>query len=385
MDRLQPESFDKVIDRCGTHSEKWFMYEQRSVLPFWLADMDFPSPRAVIEALKSRVEHGVFGYTRIPRGLVEAVLEMLETTYHWKISPEWLLWLPGLVTGLNVACRAVGEQGDDVLTLIPVYPPFLTAPGNFKRKVVTVPLVLQGGRWGFDPAQIEEAITPRTRLMLLCSPHNPVGRVYDQGELLALAEICARHDLVICSDEIHCALVLDQDKRHIPTATLAPEISDRTITLMAPSKTYNLPGLGCAFAVIPNTALRKRFRQAMAGIVPHVNVMGLVAAEAAYRHGGEWLGGLLEYLRHNRDLVIARVNTMPGLMTTHVEATYLAWIDARETGITEPARFFEQAGVGLGNGRAFGAPGFLRLTFGCPRVLLEEALNRMERALSSWL
>jgi cysteine-S-conjugate beta-lyase len=269
------------------------------------------------------------------------------------------------------------------LTAVPVYPPFLTAPGHFRRNLVTVPLVLDRGRWRFDLEQLEQAVTPRTRLFLLCSPHNPVGRAFEPDELLGLAEICERHGIVICSDEIHCGLVLDRDKRHIPTAALSPEIATHTITLMAPSKTYNLPGLGCAFAVVSDPGLRRKFRAAMDGIVPHVNVMGLVAAEAAYRHGGEWLAALLDYLRQNRELVMERVNGMPGLVTTHVEATYLAWIDARGTGIDEPARFFEAAGVGLGNGEAFGGPGFLRLTFGCPRIILEEALDRMERALTA--
>ena len=358
------------------------MYEERNILPLWLADMDFRSPPAVIDALHQRVEHGVFGYTAVPDELVAAVLTMLETTYHWQVRREWLVWLPGLVTGLNVACRSVGDDGDDILTAVPVYPPFLTAPKHSRRNLVTVPLVLApDGKWVFDFDRLESAFTPRTRLFLLCSPHNPVGRVYSRSELEQLVEICDRHHAVICSDEIHCGLVLDEDKNHVPTAALDSEAADRTITLMAPSKTFNLPGLGCAFAIVPNDELRRRFRRAMTGIVPHVNALGYTAALAAYRDSSLWHTELLQYLRSNRDLVTQAVQAMPGLSMTHVEATYLAWIDTREAGLTNPVKFFEAAGVGLGNGTAFGGPGFLRLTFGCPRFILGEALQKMESAL----
>jgi cysteine-S-conjugate beta-lyase len=375
--------FDTVIDRSGTSSEKWTMFEQRNILPLWLADMDFLSPPAVIQALHRRVDHGIFGYTHVPDELVSVVLKMLGTTYGWDVPPDWLVWLPGLVTGLNVACRAVTVDGDDVLTAIPVYPPFLTAPRHSLRNRVTVPLKQEGSRWAFDVAMFERAITPRTRLFLLCNPHNPVGRAYSRAELTELVEICAKHDVIICSDEIHCGLVLDQDKAHIPTATLGPEAAQRTITLMAPSKTFNLPGLGCAFAIVPNPELRRDFRKAMAGIVPYVNALGYTAALAAYRDAGDWHSGLLDYLRVNRDVVTQAIGRMPGLSMSHVEATYLAWIDCRDAGLKNPVRFFEDAGVGLGNGAAFGGQGFVRLTFGCPRSILIEALEKMATALSS--
>lgn len=347
----------------------------------WVADMDFRSPPAVIEALHRRIEHGIFGYSAAPEALVETVLTRMQADYGWSVAPEWLVWLPGLVTGLNVTCRAVGEDGDEVLTATPVYPPFLSAPHHFRRKTVPVPLVLDEGRWRFDMDRLHAAATSRSRLFLLCNPHNPVGRVYSRDELLEIAAFAERHHLVIGSDEIHCGLVLDGDKRHIPMASLSPEIAARTITLMAPSKTYNLPGLGCAFAVISNAALRQDFTRAMAGIVPLVNALGYVAALAAYRDGGEWLSALLHYLRGNRDLAIHSLSAMPGLLVTAVEATYLAWIDMRNTGLPEPGKFFEQAGVGLSEGGDFGSPGFLRLNFGCPRALLQKALQRMERAL----
>jgi len=344
--------------------------------------MDFRSPPAVIEALKRRCDHGVFGYTHPPIELVDTVLARLYGLYGWPVERDWIVWLPGLVTGLNVSCRAVGEDGDAVLSAIPVYPPFLSAPRSSRRTLRTVELVRRDGRWTFDFDALANAISPRTRLFLLCSPHNPVGRLFTPDELAALAAICERHDLIICSDEIHGDLILDEDKKQIPTATLSREVADRTITLMAPSKTFNVPGLGCSFAVIPNRALRERFRAAMAGIVPDVNALGFTAALAAYREGGEWLQAVLAYLRENRDIVTRAVAAMPGLSMTHVEATYLAWIDTRGAGIEDSTGFFLKHGAGLSDGKDFGGPGFVRLNFACPRSRLTAALERMKRAMA---
>jgi len=375
--------FDTLIDRSSTASEKWDRYQGRDITPLWVADMDFRSPLAVIEALHERVNHGVFGYTAPPESLIATVVSHLQQQqYGWTIDPGWLVWLPGLVCGLNVACRAVGEMGDEVLTLTPIYPPFMSAPTLAGRTTVKVPLKLNGSRWEMDLEAMARSITPRTKLFLLCNPHNPVGRVWTQEELLNLAELAERLNLIICSDEIHAGLILDANKHHLPIAMLAPEIASRTITLHAPSKTFNIPGLGCAFAVVADQALRKSFKQAMAGIVPHVNLLGYAATEAAYRFGEPWRRELIEYLRGNRDLVLQAVANMPGLSVTPVEATYLAWIDTRERGIDNPEMFFEQAGVGLSDGAAFGLPGFVRLNFACPRSLLTEALQRMQRALA---
>lgn len=375
--------FDTPIDRVGTYSEKWAMYEERGILPFWLADMDFRSPTPVIEALRRRVEHGVFGYTRVSDELVAVVLSMLEAEYGWRAESDWLIWLPGLVTGLNVACRAFGDSGDEVLTAVPVYPPFLTAPRRAGRKLIPIPLMCEDGRWSFDFDRLRAAITPRTKLLLLCNPHNPVGRALTRDELTSIAAICEDHKVTICSDEIHSGLILDQEKKHVPIATLGEDTAKRTVTLMAPSKTYNLPGLGCSFAIVSDPQLRSAFRKAMAGIVPHVNTLAFTAALAAYRDSGDWHAALLEYLRTNGEIVFRAVNDMPGLAMTHVEATYLAWIDTREAGLKKPVGFFEGGGVGLGNGKHFGGPGFLRLTFGCPRTTLLQGLDLMQRALST--
>jgi cystathionine beta-lyase len=373
--------FDTVVERCGTASLKWEKYKDRDIIPLWVADMDFRSPPAVIRALKQRVECGVFGYTVTPDELTETVIARLRSRYDWRVHPEWLIWLPGLVTGLNVACRAVGKAGDDVMTAVPIYPPFLSAPGYSDRNIVKVEMHEEYNHWRFDFDRLENSITRETRLFLLCSPHNPVGRVFSFEELNTLAEICLKHDIVICSDEIHCDLILDDQKSHIPTATLNPDVAARTITLMSPSKTFNLPGLSCAFAVIPDKGLRRSFKQAMAGIVPRVNAAGLTAALAAFSECDDWHAALLDYLRGNLGIVERAVNQMPDLSIAPVEATYLAWIDMRATGLENPPAVLEKAGVGLQDGVEFDAPGFMRLNFGCPRSLLEEALQRIDRAM----
>jgi cystathionine beta-lyase len=373
--------FDEPVDRRGTHSLKWDKYKGQDIVPLWVADMDFRVAPAISMALHAHVDHGIFGYTVVPDELIESVVERMAGQYHWGISPEWIVWLPGLVTGINVACRAVGDTGDAVLTTVPIYPPFLSAPGFSSRELFTVHMVEKDDRWQFDFDLLERAITPRTRLLLLCSPHNPCGRVFTRDELALLAEICVRHDLIICSDEIHCELVLDADTPHIPTAALSPEVAQRTITLMAPSKTFNIPGLGCSFAVISDKTLRAQFTKAMQGIVPHVNALGYTAALAAYRDSAQWHLALLDYLRKNRDIVERFIGMTPGISMHHVEATYLAWIDTRETGMKNPAEAFENAGVGLSDGKDFGSKGFIRLNFGCRQALLEEALQRMRRVI----
>ena len=384
MKKSELFDFDTPVERRGTASMKWEKYKNQDIIPMWVADMDFRSPPAVIRAIQQRTADGVFGYTLTPEELNDRVVSMLHETYNWSVKPEWLVWLPGLVTGLNVACRAVGKDGDDVMTTVPVYPPFLSAPGFSRRGLIKVPLKEKDNRWQFDFDRLEQMITDKTRMFILCNPHNPVGRVYTRKELAELAAICNKHDIVICSDEIHCGLILDQDKIHVPTAALDPEVAARTITLMAPSKTFNLPGLGCAFAVISEKKLRHQFKNAMAGIVPRPNVLGYASAMAAYAESADWQAALLDYLRGNLETIASAMRQMPPLSMAPVEATYLAWIDMRASGIKSPARFFEEAGVGLQDGIEFDGPGFARLNFGCSRSLLEKALERMKVAMENF-
>jgi cysteine-S-conjugate beta-lyase len=374
--------FDTPVERRNTASLKWDKYKGRDIIPLWVADMDFKAPPEVVSALHAHVDHGVFGYTLPPDDLLEALMSMLEHIHAWKVKPEWIVWLPGLVSGLNIACRAVGKPGDAVITTTPAYPPFLSAPNLSQRDLFTVAHIDDGTKYIFDFAGIEQAITARTRMFILCNPQNPTGRVFTRDELLHLARICLRNNIIICSDEIHCGLVLDHDKSHITLSTLDEDIAGQTITLLAPSKTYNLPGLGCSFAVIPGKGLRSHFKAAMNGIVPHVNALGFTAALAAYRDCEDWRLALLDYLRGNRDLVENFVAKTPGLGMRHTEATYLAWIDCRNLDVLNPTAFFEDAGVGLSDGTDFGMQGFIRLNFGCARSLLVEALGRMGDALA---
>ena len=379
--------FDTPVDRRDTDSQKWQKYAGRDILPLWVADMDFRAAPEVLAALHARIDHGVFGYARPTRSTIDAVAGAMRARYGWTIEPSWLVWLPGLVVGLNVAVRACAQPGEAVLCTPPVYPPFMTAPSHQGRQVITAPLTLDvaAHRWEIDWPALENTVTPRTKLFFLCNPHNPVARVFHRDELARLAEFCLRHDLVLCSDEIHCDLILD-DLLHVPAATLGSEIARRTITLMAPSKTYNLPGLGTSLAIIPDSELRTRFLRATAGIVAEVNCLGYAACEAAYGRGEPWRRALLAYLRGNRAFLLDfAARELPGVqIEAPIEATYLAWLNVAALGFKDPVAHFEKHGVGLSDGRHFGAqPGsYLRLNFGCPRATLSEALSRMKRAVA---
>ena len=375
--------FDTPVDRRGTASVKWNKYGSRDILPMWVADMDFACAPAIVAALRKRIDHPIYGYSEPTSGLLDATIDHLRSEYDWKVERDWIVWLPGLVVGLNVVCRAFGREGADVMTAVPIYPPFLSAPANAARNAVRVQMVESNGAWGWDMAALERAITPSSRLLLLCNPHNPVGRVFSRDELQEIADACVRHNMILCSDEIHNGLILDTDKCHIPVASLGEEIAQRTVTLMSASKAFNLPALGCAYAIASNPEVRTKLKKAMAGIVHHVGLMGYVATEAAYRNGKEWQLALLDYLRGNRDLVEREIPKMAGLRICHAEATYLSWIDARGLQTGDSLNFFNDAGVGLYDGALFGTPGFLRLNFACPRSSLEKALERMARATES--
>ncbi len=385
-------NFDHCPERKGTDSVKWRQYDE-DVLPLWVADMDFVSPEPVIRALQERVAHGVFGYPvsagihfikgKIP--LVELLVERMMTRYGWRIQPEDVVFIPGVVTGLNLACHAFGAGGS-VLVQPPIYPPFLAAPREAGATRQENSLIrLADGTYEIDFDAFEAAIKPNTRLFLLCNPHNPVGRVFRREELSRLAEICLRHKVTVCSDEIHSDLVFS-GHRHIPFASLDSEITQNTVTLLAPSKTFNIAGLECSIAIIQNPELRSAYRHAQKGLVGWVNLMGWVAAEAAYRDGQEWLDQLLVYLEANREFLLDFVaRELPGVTMARPEGTYLAWLDCRASGIPgNPYEFFlEKARVALNDGATFGSggEGFVRLNFGCPRGTLTEALERMRSVI----
>ena len=384
-----PYDFDRIVERRRTDSNKWRKYGP-DVLPLWVADMDFPSPEPVVRALRERVEHGVFGYgypVETVTPLQEVFADRLARLYGWHVSPEAVVLVPGVIPGFNVAARTVAGAGDGVLLALPLYPPLLRVPGNVGLTMDAADLSRSGdGRYEIEFDALARAVTPRTRFLLLCNPHNPVGRVFRRDELERMAEICLRRGVIICSDEIHCDL-LYTGQRHIPIASLDPDIAQNTITLIAPTKTFNLPGLQCSIAIVQNPELRQKYQEARKGLAPWVNVMGLLAAQVAYREGQDWLDQLLAYLEANRDYLYDVVQSeLTGITMTRPEATYLAWLDCRQTGTDGNAYefFLQKARVALGDGVLFGpgGEGFLRLNFGCSRALLAEALERMKRALA---
>jgi len=382
--------FDLPYERRGTDSEKWKAFGNE-VLPLWVADMDFPAPPAVLQALHERVAHGIFGYGGVTAELSEAICHRLWEYYHWAVTPDQLLFLPGLVSGLNISCRAVCPPGAGVLVQTPIYPPFLSAPINQGLHVNIAELfVTRSKQWlhySIDYNAFEAAIQSHTRLFMLCNPHNPVGRCYTREELINLAEICTRNDLIICADEIHCDLLLENSS-HLPIASLSPEIAKRCITLMAPSKTFNIAGLYCGFAIIQNPSLRKQYQLAAQGIMPEVNLLGFTAALAAYKNGETWHKELMVYLNGNRNVFTDYVQEhLPMLRTTIPEGTFLAWLDCSATGIigNQHEFFLNHAKVALNDGQRFGQGGndFVRLNFGCSRSTLTQALMQMKFALAT--
>ncbi len=374
--------FDQETDRSNSDSTKWERYRDRDILPMWVADTDFAVAPEIQQALHQRVEHPVFGYTGTPEHLVELIVARMQRLYHWSIDPDWFVPLPGIVGALYLACRANGKPGERVYLPEIIYPPFAKAPGFHGMTSEPIPMCVRDERMVIDLDWLEQQPARPGQLLLFCNPQNPGGAVYREHELQRLADIIEQKELVLTSDEIHCDLILDQDKSHIPIASLNSQIEQRSITLMAPSKTFNLAGLGCAFAIVPNADLRRGMNTAPY-IVPHANLMGLVAAEAAYEFGDEWNQQQCAYLAANRDYLIDEINRIPGLRLGPIEATYLAWIDVSALGLKNPTKFFENAGLGLSPGRSFGDPDYMRLNFGCPRSRVEQAVDRLRQAVES--
>jgi cystathionine beta-lyase len=368
MNMTEKINFDILTDRSDTNSNKWDRYQGTDILPMWVADSDFTAAPVIIEALKRRIDHGIFGYSSPSQRLIELVVERMAQLYQWEIRPEWLVWQPGVMNGLHLACRIVGSSGDGVFVPAVIYPPFINAPELSARLSRPVPMIQADHRWILDLQWLAQNIGVSDRLLLLCNPHNPGGTVYNRTELTRLAELVVDKNLIVCSDEIHCDLILDAG----------------SITLMAPSKTFNTPGLGCSFAIIPNRELRQQYKKTKQGIVPHVPALGYVAAQAAYESGDDWNRQQVDYLRDNRDYLLREINSIRGLRLDSVEATYLAWIDVSDLELDNPAKFFEQAGVGLSAGREFGDTRFMRLNFGCPRSIVEQAITRIRLAVSDY-
>lgn len=382
--------FDSIIPRRGTGSIKWDLYPE-DVLPLWVADADFRSPPAVLEALHRRVDHGIFGYQMDEPALREWLVRHLAERHHLTVEPGQIVFVPGLVAALSLITRIIGAPGDAVMFNSPVYPPFFSVSRANGRSIIDVPLAqsLRDGHlyYEIDFDALRAAVTPQTRLFILCNPHNPVGRAFTRGELEALAEFVIEHDLTLCADEIHSDLILGDGAEHLSIAALGPEIAARTITLLAPSKTYNIPGLGLGFAVSTGSELIRSFQQAVEASGLHCGPLAFTGALAAYTGGADWLRELLAYLRANRDYVADFMQQyLPQIPITLPEATYLSWFDLRGLGLDEPPAkwLLERARVGLNDGAFFGEAGrgFVRLNFACPCATLTAALERIRAALA---
>ncbi len=374
-------NFDEVVDRTKSSCEKWDKYKAQDVIPAWVADMDFKSPPCVIEALKKRVDEGVFGYTDVDEPTYKAILSFLKRHYGWEIQKEWLVFTHGVVSSMNIACLSVDTKS--VMTTTPIYPHFIKAPLYAKKELITIPMIEKEDRWTLDFEAIKQNILPACNLFMLCNPYNPAGTVFTRKELETLAHLCLEHQMVICSDEIHADLILSCDAKHTPIASLNHAIEQQSITLMAPSKTFNIAGLQASFAIIPNPKLRASFKASMGSMVGGINLLGLCAMRSAYESADPWLESLRLYLRENLLLVQEFVRNNPSLRLLSQEATFLAWIDASGLKVDNPYEFFLHHGVGLSSGEPFGNKNFVRLNFGTQRSLLKMILQRMQKAMDT--
>jgi cystathionine beta-lyase len=381
-----------MIDRVPTSSVKWSLMKRitgyEDLIPLWIADMDFASPPEVIEALKERVAHPVYGYTAATQGYYNGLINWMEKRHGWSgIQRDWILYTPGVISGFSFAIQAYSHPGDKVVIQPPVYYPFSSAILNNGRQIVKNPLKIVEGNYVMDYEDLREKIEDRTRMIILCSPHNPVSRVWKKGELQQLAEVCEEKDIIIVSDEIHCDLILGKTK-HTPIACVSEEAMQRTVTLIAPSKTFNLAGMNNANAIIPNKKLRDSFKSVISKNSTHNHIFGIIAQEAAYNKGETWLEELLEYLRGNQRYLEKFIEEkIPGLKVYPLEGTYLAWVDFTSLGMNDVELkefMLKKAKLWLDEGTMFGSEGsmFMRINIASPREMLKQALESLEKAVN---
>ena len=384
--------FNKIIERNNTSSLKWdFTLERfgrKDILPMWVADMDFPSPPQVIEAIRNRADHGLFGYTKVSETYNSEVLKWMESRNKWLVKEEWLVHTPGVVTSINSAVLAFTEEGDKILVQTPVYYPFFSSITENSRQLITNPLTLKDDYYNIDFDDLEIKLKNNVKMMIFCSPHNPGGRVWNKEELSNVAKLCNKYNVLLVSDEIHSDLVY-KGNIHLPIATLDDETLQNTITCISPTKTFNIAGLATSITIIPNKLLRNKFQKTLNRTgADMLNIFGMVAAEAAYKDGGEWLEDLLVYLQGNLDLLTQFISEkIDTIKLIKPEATYLAWLDCRKLPIATGGLkefFVKEAAVGLNDGITFGENGlgFQRINFACPRSILLEGLKRIENAVN---
>ncbi|MED1794710.1 pyridoxal phosphate-dependent aminotransferase [Brevibacillus nitrificans] len=385
--------FDKVINRLNTASVKWDevdrFFGDKDLLPLWVADMDFQVPAPVTDALRARVEHGIFGYTERPESYYEAVIGWMERRHQWSVQKEWICHCPGVVPALSYLVQVFTQPGDKVIIQPPVYHPFTSVVADNGREVVHNPLKYEEGRYFMDFEDLRQKMDPSVKLLILCNPHNPGGRVWTKEELTELGNICLENNVMVISDEIHGDLILKGHK-HIPFAAISEEFAQNSIICTAPSKTFNMAGMQTSNIIIPNQEYREAFQKMMSTLVLRMtNTFGVVATEAAYRHGDEWLDQLLVYLQGNLDFLTEYIEThIKGIKVIQPEGTYLVWLDCRELGMDAKGlqEFMgKQAKVAVNQGHVFGPGGeqFIRLNMACPRSLIEEGLERIAKAVSS--
>jgi len=393
--------FDRVHSRQNTDCAKWdavkMIFGSDDVIPMWVADMDFPAAQPVVDALKKRAEHEFYGYTQAGRGLLEAVTDRMKRKFNWKIKPEWIVFTPGVIPALNVALRALTHPGDEVILQEPVYYPFFSTVKGSGCQIVTNQLKFSRGRYEMDFEDLENKFKPqpgmheaasRIKGIIICNPQNPVGRLWGKEDLLKLGNIVIGNGATVISDEIHCEL-LYKGFKHTPFASLSGEFEQNSIVCMAPSKTFNLAGLGASSIIIPNKNMRDKFNQARAGMVHYPNLFGLAAMEAAYRYGDEWLEQLLVYLQGNLDFMLDYfVKKIPKIKVIKPQGTYLVWLDCRALKLDDKDLrdlMVKKAKVGCDDGFIFGAggSGFQRMNIACPRSILKDALQRIEKAVKT--
>ena len=383
-------NFDEIIDRQKTDSIKYdlrkLIFGREDVLPMWVADMDFKTPDFILEAIQNRLKHPVLGYTLEPTGMDEAIIDWMRTRHTWNIKKEWIVAGPAVVPSMAILVHAFSEPGDEIIVQRPVYFPFFRTITNHGRKLLNNPLVNRNGRYEMDLDDLIAKITPRTRMIFLCNPHNPGGRVWTERELKSLADICIDKNILIISDEIHSDLVLFGNK-HIPTASINEDIAKNTITCMSSSKTFNTAGLATSYVIISNLQNRRIYKEKLDDFHLNIgNIPGLIAQEAAYRSGAEWLDQLLDYLEGNIIYLEDYLHqNLPEIKVMKPEGTYLVWMDFRDTRIDlkKLKRFIiEEAGLGLSDGFLFGeeGSGFQRLNVACPRSVLKQGLEGLSRA-----